>query len=339
MKPKILLITIAFFVVAISVSNAQNPITTLQHAGSTQVFYGQNSFVDAYNISVDGDTLLLSVGAFNVPTNGLINRNLTIIGASYLNDETSIKKRTTILSTLYIIEPAKGAHLEGLFINKDIECNILSPNEGFELIRCQLNDLYIRDTTHLTINNIVKDCIITGKISGNNFQLRNSIIGGRITNTNATISNNIILIPYLEYVSNSIIQNNIILGREYPSLPCMYSCNNNVFYNNVFVDNTIGIGAESSGNYGSNNYLGIPQTDIFINPIGISFDYSYDYHLKNPELYIGTDGTQVGLYGGIIPFKDGGLPSNPQIISKSVANQTDASGNLNINFTVKAQEN
>ena len=89
----------------------------------------------------------------------------------------------------------------------------------------------------------------------------------------------------------------------------------------------------------NNNYEGVAIANIFANQIGSTIDYNQDYHLKTPSAYLGTDGTQVGLYGGIIPFKDGGYPSNPQILTKSVSTQTDVSGNLNISFKVKAQDN
>lgn len=39
------------------VAVAQNPITTLQHNGTTTLFYGQSSLVNALNNSVNGDTL------------------------------------------------------------------------------------------------------------------------------------------------------------------------------------------------------------------------------------------------------------------------------------------
>jgi len=54
-------------------------------------------------------------------------------------------------------------------------------------------------------------------------------------------------------------------------------------------------------------------------------------------LYLGTDGTQVGIYGGSQPFKEKGTPSNPQVTKKNIGTQTDADGNLQINMTIEAQ--
>jgi len=103
----------------------------------------------------------------------------------------------------------------------------------------------------------------------------------------------------------------------------------------VLIKSPVDFGLNTNSN---NNYLGVPRANIFVNQSGSSIDYTHDYHLKNPELYLGTDGTQVGIYGGTKPFKEKCLPTNPQVISKTIAKETDANGNLQINITVKAQE-
>jgi len=55
-------------------------------------------------------------------------------------------------------------------------------------------------------------------------------------------------------------------------------------------------------------------------------------------LYLGTDGTQIGIYGGSQPFKEKGMPSNPQVTEKIISTETDTNGNLQINITVKTQD-
>jgi hypothetical protein len=135
-------------------------------------------------------------------------------------------------------------------------------------------------------------------------------------------------------IYSSVIRNNIFLEDRNPYIFTNNGSTGNSIYNNVFVISNVNWGSNSS----SDNYFGIPQSDIFVNQTGNSIDYTHNYHLKNPEKYIGTDGTQVGIYGGTTPFKEKGLPSNPQIIKKTIAEQTDANGNLKVDVTVKAQE-
>jgi len=158
-------------------------------------------------------------------------------------------------------------------------------------------------------------------------------------NANAVIDGNVLLNNHnsssiFTSISSSTIKNNIILSTG----PMVNHGVTNTLYNNLFVASSISY-YNSANNYESNNYFSIAQADIFVNQTGNVFDFSHDYHLKNPELYIGTDGTQVGLYGGITPFKEMGVPTNPQVTTKTISKETDANGNLQINITVKAQEN
>ncbi len=62
-----------------------------------------------------------------------------------------------------------------------------------------------------------------------------------------------------------------------------------------------------------------------------------DYHLIAPMLYLGTDGTQVGMYGGANPFKEYARPSNPHIVSKTIPFITNQNGILPVNIKAKAQ--
>jgi len=65
-----------------------------------------------------------------------------------------------------------------------------------------------------------------------------------------------------------------------------------------------------------------------------------DYHLKadSPGKNAGKDGTDIGIYGGSYPWKEGSLPFNPHYQKIQVAPKTDNQGNLNVNIMVKAQD-
>jgi hypothetical protein len=85
----------------------------------------------------------------------------------------------------------------------------------------------------------------------------------------------------------------------------------------------------------------VPTNNIFVNQTGNIYSYMQDYHLKStsPGKNAGTDGMDVGIYGGSSPFKEGALPVNPHIRFKNVAGSTNSSGTLNIHFKVAAQDN
>lgn len=52
--------------------------------------------------------------------------------------------------------------------------------------------------------------------------------------------------------------------------------------------------------------------------------------------YLGMDGTEVGIYGGSLPFDP--VPSNPQITKCNVAAKSTADGKLSVDIEVKAAE-
>jgi len=335
MKKSILLTAIICSFLALQTAIAQNPVTTLQHNGTTQAFYGQNSLVNAYNASINGDTLYLSTGYFTPPT---IAKGIKIIGAGHFPDSASVAKRTFILGHLFITQGADSLLLEGLYIDGNIGYNG-DPINYVKVFRCRFNDFSSGSYAHSVKNHFsFEECFLrnidfSGEVE-DNLLIKHCIIVQQIggINGNALIDGNVFLLNGgpLSGVSSSVIQNNIFI-----SISQFYFNAGNSINNNLFVRSSMNFGNNSY----NNNYLGVPQANIFVSQSGNEIDYTHDYHLQHPDLYIGTDGTQVGLYGGSIPFKDKGKPSNPQVISKNIATETDANGNLPISITVEAQDN
>lgn len=342
MRKITILAAILFCFSAIQTAVAQNPITTLVHAGTTTVYYGQSSFVDAYTASVNGDYLYLSPGYFTAPAD--IAKGVNIIGAGHFPDSANVAKRTTIMSTMYINSGADSLKLEGLYINGNIQYENKSVNY-IKVKRCNLGDISFLSYSEGAKKNFCsyEECFIRGSIFfskyGNNLLIKNNIINGYISDINggAVIDGNIFLInsgsSLFNSVYSSVIKNNISIMSVSASI--LSASTGNTLSNNLFSKSSIDL----SNNFSNNNYTGIAQANIFVNQTGNAIDYTHDYHLKSPTTYLATDGTQVGLYGGVTPFKEKGLPSNPQILTKTVGNQTDSNGNLQINFKVKAQDN
>ena len=52
--------------------------------------------------------------------------------------------------------------------------------------------------------------------------------------------------------------------------------------------------------------------------------------------YLGADGTEVGIYGGSLPYDP--TPTNPQISKFNVAAKTTADGKLSVDIEVKSAE-
>lgn len=106
-----------------------------------------------------------------------------------------------------------------------------------------------------------------------------------------------------------------------------------------YVDNCIGLNLSTAGgiNFFSNCELNtnsrMATTSIFRN---------FDLDEMNPERYIltdsaqaallGSDGTQVGLYGGFMPYTS--APAYPVITRMNVSRQTTADGRLSVDIQV-----
>jgi len=341
---KLLLLSVIIYLFA-SQLTAQNPITTLVHADTTTPYYGQNSLVDAYNASVDGDYLYLSTGFFTAPSG--IAKGVKIIGAGHFPDSANVAKRTYIFAnfdggglSININAGADSLRLEGLYINGVVKYAASSSINSVIITRCRFQGASFPTSTIDASKKYCsfEECFVDGSIYFEkfvaSFMITHSIISGTLyyLNGGALIDGNIFTTSGNPIVANlsSIMKNNIFLSGSDPS-----NCRNNIFSNNLFVKSSPNL----EDNYYYNNYTSIAQPNIFVNQTGNSIDYTHDYHLKSPTTYIGTDGTQVGLYGGTTPFKDKGAPSNPQILTKTVDDQTDTNGNLQINFKVKAQDN
>ncbi|MEI7983947.1 MAG: hypothetical protein WCI71_20035 [Bacteroidota bacterium] len=71
-----------------------------------------------------------------------------------------------------------------------------------------------------------------------------------------------------------------------------------------------------------------------------SFSYTNNYHLKSTSNghNAGTDGTDVGIYGTLIPYKEAAVPFNPHISSKSIGSTTNPTGTLDVDIRVSAQD-
>lgn len=313
----------------------------LNRNGTTEIYGGSNPFNDAYLAASSGDTIYLPGG--NLPYPATIDKKLVIIGAGHYPNTTVATNRTVLNGSLSIGENADNLHLEGIDITSTLSFNTNHKVDGVVIKRCRINSIgYSGNGSTPCINNTIRECVINSSIDFSNAKsllLSNNIIGGSIANgSELGISNNIFL--YIGYgsqifinIDNSSISNNIVFqsyGTNYVHTACELS----TFSNNIFA-----LTPPIESNIFTNNNNGITITGLFVNQTGNAFDYTHDYHLVVPATYLGTDGTQVGIYGGLFPLKDSALPVNPNIISKAIAPQTNASGELNIQIQVKAQTN
>jgi len=337
---KKIIFSFAFILLAIIAFGQQK--VALNRNGTTEIYGGSNPFNDAYLAASSGDTIYLPGG--NLPYPATIDKNLTIIGAGHYPATTVATNRTVLNGTLYISGNADNLHLEGVEITGELHFLENQKVDGVVIKRCRINSIYYAgNQTTPCINNTIRECVINATLHFSNAKssmISNNIIGSNVSNgSELGFSNNIFLLNAGAYifnnVDNSSISNNIFFQQVLsPTLLIHTACELSTFSNNIFT----GVPIVGSNTF-VNNYNSIATAGLFVNQTGNTFDYNHDYHLVSPSTYLGLDGTQVGLYGGLFPYKESALPVNPNIVSKTIAPQTNTGGELTIQIQVKAQNN
>jgi hypothetical protein len=326
------------FVLILTTSIAQQK-TALNSNGVTTIYSGPTQFVDSYNAAIDGDTIYLPGGIFNsYPT---INKRLVIYGAGFHPDSISVTQKTLINNSLTIQEDADSSVIQGLEVNGTINTYNNHKVDGLVITRCLVDAISIVGSMTSPCNNvIIKENIILGDVhlaNASYSDVTNNLIEGRFYNgENNAIQNNIFFYDNaggytLNNMNNCYIANNVFLrtdlSRTYTNIEFT------TFSNNVFA------GTPNPGtNTWVNNYENIDISTFFVNQTGNAPDFYQDYHLTDPATYVGYDATEVGIFGGLYPFKEGTLPNNPHFQAKTIATQTDVNGDLNIQIQVSAQD-
>lgn len=335
---------------------------TILISSAQSVFVRQNvntyvySKIDSVFLNAqDGDTIYLPGGNFHIGSI-FIDKSLRVIGAGHFPDSTTATYPTQLNGHIYLLSGSSYSFFSGFFLNGNFYFGTNSNNNNadhVEISRCRFYNIILNYDYYNNNNSnvsfvMIKENYIMGDIIGMGAQhviIEKNLINGAVShfvNGNLLIKNNTFLggsgCPAYQFsdIYNSLIQNNIIMNSgQCGNISIGYNVNSCIFEHNVFNANYI---FPVGSNAGINNYVGVPFTNFFVNEVDFTIDYQSNYHLQQPGLYLGSDGTQVGIYGTTTPFKEGSLPVNPHVISKNIAPQTDINGNLQIQITVNAQQ-
>lgn len=311
----------------------------LHHAGSTTIFAGYSPFIDAYAASVPGDTIYLPGANLSVPS--IIDKRLVIIGTGITPDSTIATGISYFNSGFSIGENTDSIHIEGVYINGSITFDFDTKIDKAVIKRNYINgniSIQGTNTTNYSDKIEIRENIISGYVIGQhaiNLKVFNNVFNGvNYLHSNAWIANNIFIWNGYQYPFNNItetlFENNIIEWG--------YGFNN--VYNNTFIKNSFNSDPTGdASNTFSGNFTSIAPASLVVNYLSTINFATANYHLINPAGYTGTTGNQIGIYGGNSPRKEGAVPINPHIISKTIAPQTAPNGDLNVNIQVGAQEN
>ena len=347
MKKITSLVYISLMVLLINQAIAQNLIAVQN--GSKQTFY--TNLDDVITNAQAKDTVYIPGGIFPVTNNNLtINKELHFIGAGIFRDSTKATNLTRIDATMTLVAEANNSSFEGIyFFNGSINAGD-EDIDNLSISRCHLQNINL---SRLSSNWLVSGNIIDNGINGTNPSFAPSIPNAQSN----YISNNIIGYLISNFGPNNVFKNNTLLSNLGENIANISNCvlENNIFLyyqgmnfgiSNCILRNNLSVGAfgfNTTNNIENNNYTSQPINSIFINysESGIPvYSDTDDYNLQPncPGKNAGTDGTDVGIYGGAYPWKDGSIPSNPHFQSIQIAPKTDTNGNLNVKIKVAAQD-
>ena len=219
--------------------------------------------------------------------------------------------------------------------------------ENLTLRYCNVNSIQVHNS--LSTGMVVNQCYLrtTSQFNNTNVKLSNCIVHSLKDINGGTINHNVVTSKYDRYDGVS--------WSGWPLYTYLPLCNisSSTITNNIFLDWNSGHTGDNS--YASNNCIGTgswgdnpvvaPEMPEGTNLWNVLFgegnnkgvNIFSDYKVKASWAKgKASDGTDIGIYGGT-GFSDDALAPIPRIVSKKVAEQTDATGRLRIEITVKAE--
>ncbi len=185
---------------------------------------------------------------------------------------------------------------------------------------------------YINVNNNTSVVITNNVFKGNSNGVSKS------NSSSIVISNNLFMQwQYFSNVFNATVSNNIFIcnSNSYTG----NNMSNNIFNNNISYcsssSNTYIL--PTTGNTGTGNLQN--QNPLFVSgSTNSTYNISEDYHLQasSPAKNAGTDGTNIGQYGGTKPFVWKGALSIPKVYQMSVSNPIINQGTtINVNLKAK----
>lgn len=316
--------------------------------GTTKVFNNINTAIEAAN---SGDTLYVPGGGFSI--SAAVDKTLHWIGVGHYPDSTTATGPTKIVTAVTFTGNCDNSSFEGI----DFTSEIYMGSDGNELENLVMKRCRVRGTLNLRA------------VSGGNPNINAQISESVIYNLNGNNASNCkvekcIINYWINNFQQSLFSfNNLNLnnptGWYGGNTNTVNGCYNCQFRNNIFAYEYALSGVENcefsynmyagglpfdpvnSTNSGTNNVINVGSDNIYttITTSIPDFQYADNFHLKPGCQGIGAadDGTDIGVYGSSLPYKEGAVPSYPHIQSAKVNSQA-VDGKLGVKITVAAQE-
>ena len=294
MKRKGIILSVFTFIVCLT-AGAQNEMSTaiLQSGDNVTMFTGSNALINAHSAAKDGDVITLSAGKFNGPT---IEKSVSIYGAGYEKDDETGTDITEISGITIGKQDATidYVHLEGVYVNgmSYIGGNGYFKNtliKSLQVVRVKFNDdvRFYCDMTNALFDQCVFDYIRAYPDANDiqaTIQFKNSFLGNELWyfNTGCIVNIDHCILTKAIRLSSCTISNSIAFVEP--------SCSP-VFYNMV---------ATFGNSYGCEKWYQVSSNQIFsdVESGFTTYTPQRTFEIQQPNVWTGTDGTEIGIRGG-----------------------------------------
>lgn len=296
-------------------------VATLQHGTNFRAYYGTDAFISAHADAADGDVITLTAGEFNWCN---ITKAITVRGEGM--NKTILKNAGSI--TIPNNSPyslcIEGVHLyNGNYTGLEIgcadgsatiimsKCSYDTNQYGIFFSNCSviIMNSYIKTEVGVRGNSSVT-CInsVLPKLTGSTFDVQNCILTGTPSFTKSIIKNSII------YGISTIDNTNTTSN-------CLLKEGSSGFTNSWYV--------KTEPDPNPDPWAEDPETPVLWDEL-----FGEDYHLTDAAAatYLGTDGTQVGIWGGAYPWNE--TPDYPLVKNLEVKGINE-NGKLQVKINVE----
>lgn len=314
-----------------AVPMAPVPVATLNHDGQLTQFTGSSALKNAHDAAVSGDVITLNSGAFNACT---ITKGITLRGACMRTTpemEELGMKYTYISGGGNMIINVPQSETNALII-EDVcigNCLYLQSVPSISLTRV-CGSLYIYDgigkfdavqcVLYEVMPQTISDVIV--------FVFVNSTVAFKKFTT-ATI-------PFHIYADHCVIGNISSAGYDGVFNNCIFTSSTSSLFEGIAANYCVAVNSDIYQNCVAIECKTATMAELFDDQVNDS--YSYGQYI-NPltevasATYLGSDGSQVGIYGGAFPFTM--MPNNPIVTTNDIAEETTEDGKLRVLIEVK----
>lgn len=327
----------ALFVLLLSVVGmknvlAQNQVAMLQHNDTiTGVFYGADAFVSAYNAAANGDVITLSSGTFNKSN---IGKAITIRGVGCAYDSVTQVIPTIIPGDFYLYNNNicfESVCFSGMIRPVLNYYGTQVSNNNVNFLKCNINTIggFYSGGVRMNwqfVNCIIKDLQNSDGYPLNGMSLINTVVrfsgyGQTDIHNPTTINNSIVLFDSGNNIKNIVAYNSIFVTASDHEVS---NCN---FFN------SIGIKTGETSLFEGQTTQNVMEVnsceDIFETFTGeVTFDNIYQLKQNVASSFLGNDGTEVGIYGGVMPYRT--RPNYMIIKNCNVAGRTTEDNKLSV---------